>query len=688
MEYQHPELRNLANTLKEEELAKIASLVVEDYKADMESGATWRQMHADWLRLYYQKDVAQNPPWEGASQESVPMLAEACNQFHSRAFQAMFPSKKVLKAAPIGKVDSDAQVRAENVSRHMSWQLMVKDRSYKRNKDRLLLGLPLHGSVFTKTYFDPIKKRNRTENVRCIDLVVPYGTGPRDIEDLERKTQVIYMPRHRAAWLFKAGFFSSMPEPHSNEEKSQQDMVHDEVSGFSDSGDSRYNPAKILEQHRFLDLDDDGVPDPYIVWVDTATEKVLRISVRYDTDENGDPTDGKEPIEHFTHYAFLENPDGFYGLGFGHLMGPINTAVNKLIRQVIDAGTLANVGNHSGFMSKALGGKKGETSFQLGKFVTLENSSEDIARGIYQFKFPGPSATHFNVTDLLMARGDRLATVTEAITGQTEKVMQPTTVLALIEQSLQVFSTVYERVLSSWQIELEKHFRLNRKHMDPTEYFAINDIGGVVQQHHAAREDYEDDLQIEPLADPKMSTDRQRMVRAETELNMSLQNPLTVNSPQHLHAAFKRFFIAIGSDDIDEILPDVVEQQLPRVDDPYMENRGALSPIPMMPAAFPDQDHTLHIQAHMELLNDPTYSRLLSDFGRQELEDHIKAHSAYLYGQVEGNGQIGIGLEAMAGPAGDAGVSAGPVGPVPGGQNMANGDLPAAAGPAGPGAGA
>jgi hypothetical protein len=674
-EYRHPELRNLVDDLSEEELSEIASTVVEDFRADWQSGSEWRIMHADWVKQYYQQDKPKNPPWEGASTESIPMMAEACNQFHARAFQAMFPNKNIIKGTPMGKADSQSKQRAERVSRHMSWQLMTKDRSYKRNKDRMLLGLPLHGSVFTKTYFDPVKKRNVTENVRAIDLVVPYGTGPRDLEDLERKTQVIHMPMHKAAWLKQAGFFSEMPEPESTHEKSEQDMAHDEVSGFNESGTVDRNPARIIEQHRFLDLDEDDVPEPYIVWVDATTEKVLRISIRWDTDEVGEPTDGKQPVEYFTHYTFLENPDGFYGLGYGHLLGPINTAVNKLIRQVIDAGTLANVGNHSGFISEALAVKKGDVNFELGVFKKVANTNQDIRQGIYQFQFPGPNATHFNIAEMLMSRGDRLATVTEAVTGQTEKVMQPTTILALIEQSLQVFSTVYERVLSSWTVELEKHYRLNRKHMDPKEYFAINDIGGALEQFETSREDYADDLQVEPIADPKMSTDRQKMARAEAELQTTLQNPLAMNDPQALYNAYKRYFVAIGSDNIEEILPNMARMQLPRVDDPVMENRGALSPVPMMPTAFPDQDHQMHIQAHMQLLNDPMYGRMLSDVARQELNEHIQAHAAFLYGMVEntnGIGPGGPGLGQMAPAAGNPGVPQPNVPTVPGDASLVN----------------
>lgn len=649
----HPELRNLAEDLSEEELGEIASEGIENFNNDIESAGEWHSMHADWLRLYFQKDHPLNPPWEGSSEESVPVLAEACNQFHARAFPAMFPSRNIIRSIPVGKTDEKAKERAERVGTHLSWQLMVKDRSYKRNKDRLLLSLPLHGSFFTKTYRCPVRRRNITENVRATDLVVPYGTGPRDLEDIERKTEIIWMPLNKAKALTKKGFFIGDTEaweaPKKLEERNEVDQTHDDIMGLQDTayGDGSY--AKILEQHCLLDLDGDGIAEPYIVTLDAQTEEVKRVSIRHDTDEAGNPTDDKEPVEYYTHYPFLVNPDGFYGLGYGHLIGQLNAAINKLVRQTVDAGTLANAGNMSGFISKALSIKKGEVNLQLGKLIATESSVEDLSRGIYTFTFPGPNAALLQIMELLMGRSDRLATVTEAITGQTEKVMQPTTILALIEQSLQIFSTVYERVLDSWAVELEKHFRLNRKYMDPEEYFGVLDITGELKEHAAAREDYADDLQIMPIADPKLSTERQKLAKAEATRQFAMTSPLVVNSPMHLYNAERRYLEAIGEENIDEILPKP-QGELPRVDDPYHENVGALSPVPFMPPAYPDQDHVTHIKAHQELLDDPIYGSRLSPAGSSALEEHINAHAALMYGQTES--MDGLGLEETPGNGG------------------------------------
>ena len=171
-EYIHPEQRNLADNLDEETRKEIADHVCDSYQWDNESRTEWLAMHAKWLRIYYQKDAPKDGPWEGSSDESLPLLAEGCTQFHSRAYRAMFPSRDIVKAIPTGKIDSKSVERAERVAKHMSWQLMVKADNYKKNKDRLLLSLPLHGSVFTKTYFDPTVG-NVTENVRASDLVIP-----------------------------------------------------------------------------------------------------------------------------------------------------------------------------------------------------------------------------------------------------------------------------------------------------------------------------------------------------------------------------------------------------------------------------------------------------------------------------------------------------------------------------------
>ena len=619
----HPEVRNLAQEGKyKDKLAEIASQVVETWKADKESRSEWDDMHAQWLRLYYQKDKAKNPPWEGASDESLPLLAEGCTQFSARAYKAMFPGQQIIRCVPTGQATAEDKARAERVGRGMSHQLMVKDKTYKKNKDRLLLSLPLHGHFFTKTFYDPTIKRILVKNVRATDLIVPYGKGPRDIEDVSRKTEMIWKPMHECRRLVRDGYFTEEPEPYKYNEGKADDKALDQVEGMSESPMDPDPPALLLEQHLYFDLSKDGFADPYTATVCAQSQKCVRLSIGWETGDSGEETDDRRPVEYYTSYSYMENPDGFYGLGQGHLIAQANIAVNKMLRQTVDAATLATVGNHSGFISEQLTGVQGgELAMKLGKFVKIPASVEDMKNGIFKMEYPGPSNVLPAIIELIMSRSDRLATIPEVLTGQTDKVMQPTTVMALIEQALQPFTAVYERVTESWTRELEKVYRLNYKHMDEEEYFSLHDVDGVLRNYAFGRSDFTPDLQVTPIADPRLATEQQKLAKAETVYKIMMSNPLVLNSPQHMFINTKRMLEAIGADNTEELLPNP-SSALPRVDDPYQENFFAMQSTPQMPMVFPDQDHAGHMKAHGEALVHPS----ISEFGRHLVEEHLKAH--------------------------------------------------------------
>ena len=638
----HPEVRNIAGKYKDK-LEDIASHVWDTWKADRESRSEWEEMHAQWLKLYYQKDKPLNPPWEGSSEESLPLLAEGCTQFSSRAYKAMFPSQQIIRCVPTGQATAEDKARSERVGRHMSYQLMVKDKTYKKNKDRLLTSLPLHGQFFTKVYYDPTIKMNVVKNVRGVDLVVPYGSGPRDVEDLARKTEEIHMPMHKCRRLVKSGYFLEEPEPNRLGEKQPQQRALNEVEGVGESAMDPEPPALLLEQHLYWDLEDDGTADPYIATICAQSKKLLRLSIGWETDDKGEETDDRRPVEYYTSYSYMENPDGFHGLGLGHLLSQMNISANKMMRQVVDAATLANVGNHSGFISEQVAGPIGEElAFKLGKFKKIPASTEDLKNGIFKFEFPGPSNVLPTIMELITRRSDRLATIPEVLTGQTEKVMQPTTVMALIEQALQPFTTVYERIAESWTRELEKIYRLNFKHLDEEEYFSIHDVDGVLRNYRAGKSDYTPDLQVRPIADPRMATEQQKLAKAETVYKIMMSNPLVLNSPQHIYINTKRMLESIGADNTEELLPNP-SSALPRVDDPYQENFFAMQETPQMPMVFPDQDHTGHMKAHNEILVDPK----ISEFGRHLVEEHMKAH-----GRIAAKAVSSPGLAEEPGNAG------------------------------------
>lgn len=643
-------LENLASKLPEEDQKRLAAQVVGDFEGDDDSRKGWLEMHADWLRVYNQHDKPKNPPWPGASDETMPLLVEGCTQYSARAFTALFPNKgNIVSCVPTLKMDPITEARAKRVGKHMSWQLTTKDRLYKQNKDRLLQGQPLHGSYFTKSYYDPRLQRNATENVRPEDLVIPYGIGPRDIDTIERKTQILYLTVNETAIRAATGFFLVPCQPFDFGNKTPTQAVVDKREGITES--LRDRPEKglccILEQHCVWDLDNDGIAEPYIAWVDRQSHKLLRLVARYDQD----PT---QPDEYFTHYPYMANPEGFYGLGLGHLIAPINRAVNKLLRQGIDANTLANIGNASGFISSQLAVRGGDQQMVMGVLKKIDMPADDISRGIFTFKFPGPSAATLQFMQALIMRSDRLASVTELTTGQPDKVYQPTMAMALIEQAQQVYTSVYQRTINSWTSELQKLYALNSKFMQDVEQFAVFNADGSVDREVATKDDYAPDLMVMPIADPSNSSKEARLKKAEVEYQTILTNPLTAQNPISLYFATHRFLESIEVQNIDQVLPPPTP---PREDDPHMENKAALMPMPTVPPAFPDQDHMTHIAVHKQLADgqDPA-SSFLTPQGAQALQGHIQMHVAELYGQAHGGTSAevpgGNGADMAAGLAG------------------------------------
>ena len=551
------------------DMSDLAQDVIECYERDRRSRADWEEKHKKWVSLYYQTDVPiATGRWAGASNESVPILTEACNQFHTRMYSTLFANPRLVQPRPTGRKTQQDEERAERVGLHMTWQLTQKDRTYRRNKDKLLLQLPRSGCVFTKTFRDNARKMNMVQNVRAIDLVVPYGIGPRAIEDIENKTECIWTTLDRCKLLAKSGYLSEPPEPGRipYDQLSAPELTEQEAQGqhFAPDTPEEERPVLLLESHRLVDLNGDGFREPYIVTVDPVGRKVLRIALRYEVDELGNPLgaadwyDDYKPVELYTTWNFLENPDGFYGLGMGHILGELNKAVNRLLRETIDAGSLANILNLSGFTSSNVNGPQGgPLEIELGKFKRLNVAADDLNKVFKTFQVPGPNASLIQALELLLGRSDRLGLNTEAVTGQLERTLQPTTVLALLDESNKSFGSVNERVVEAWTDELQKIYRLNRMHMDPVEEFQVLDITGSMADQMVTRGDYELDLQILPTVDPQMQGDREKLQRAQITYQTLINEPLVNMDPtgQARYQVIMQLLKALRVENIDQMLP-------------------------------------------------------------------------------------------------------------------------------------
>jgi hypothetical protein len=561
-------LVNIAESLNEEQRRQIAHICLEDFKNDRQSRSGWDAMHADWVAVYNQQDRAINRPWEGSSSESLGLLTEACNSFQARAYKSFFPSRMPVAAIPVGPQDEMTSARAKRVGQYLQWSLFVKDQSYKQDKAAMLLRVAVHGSDFSKTYFDPVLNKIQVRPVRAEDLFVAYSAGPVNIEDVPRKTELIHLNLNDGRIRASEGYFLLAPEPMMiGQLRSPIQDQNDQDSGIQQLQAESDDYAQIIEQHRDLDLDGDGIAEPYKVWVDVTSEQLLRIEVRYEVDETGRPTNGRMPIEEYTHYRFLVNPDGFYGYGLGFMLGNTNIAVNKLLRQFIDATTLSIAGNMSGFISESLNVDKGPMRLELGSFKSVSASTDDIQKGIKTLSFPAPPPTVMQAISMLEARAQRIGATTDAAAGDVQKVLQPNTVSQLIDQALVVFTSVQEFLLNSWSQELNKIYRLHGLYFRGYEAFVTLTPDGT-EQNEITGEDFAPDMMIMPVADPRMASQQARVQKAQFLFEFATKNPLIANNPQALLSVSRRLLEEMEIEQIDTLLPRSPEEIPPAPPDP------------------------------------------------------------------------------------------------------------------------
>jgi hypothetical protein len=652
----YPEFENIVDDLDENVVAELGSKALEEVKEDESDRQEWLDMHTTWLEMYLQQDkpaIDDDRDWNAI--ESIPILTEGCNQFQARTRQAFFPNKNFVSATALNRKDNEAEEYARKISGYLNDLFTRKLKRYKRDKDRLFLATAVHGSFFTKSYFDEGKGYPVVDNVRPVDLIVPYTIGPIEIEDLPRKTHKLRLTRHDIRKMTDSGFFRDIRHVYNATDSSDEyDSVVDESQGIStpatqdDMNDAAI--CTVYEQHRWWDID--GEYKPIIVWV-TEEGKVLRLTVRYATDENGEVM-SDEPVEYFTHYKFLENPDGFYGLGLGHMVGNLNAAVSDIFRKSRDAAHLANDGNMSGLISDRLTLEGEDVRLDIGKFIPVQDSVGKIADGIYPFNFPGPNAGFLSMGEYLDQRAQRMSATTESLTGQSDAVKQPTTILTEVEQGLAVFTSVQQRLADSMNNELSKVYELVRRYSDDViSYFSEGKMEEIYP------EEFIEDVAIEVAFDPRFATQAQKMARAQAELDATLNNPNNQMRPEIIDNAFRRYFEAIETDDIEELMP--VEEEVERIDDQQVENMYFLMPEGQAPKfdVFPDQDHEEHLREIDEFVNSE-YAQNLTPEAAAKLQHHRQKHLAFDYanqtgilgGEDESVQQGGIGAipEMGAGP--------------------------------------
>lgn len=502
---------NLAKDLDKEQLQKIGSEVVEGYDLDVGSRTNWEQEYKTNLEMALQVTQEKTYPWVHASNVKFPLLSTAAMQFNARAYPTLIPSDGTLVKCKTYGMDADGQKfqRSRRISTHMSYQILEQMTSWEEDMDKLLLILPIIGLCFKKTYWDYEKEKNCSKLILPDDFVVDYHT--KSLEECERSTEVLYKTKRKLKECQLSGYYLDvkLEEPRLDVKPNEAKVYKQDAPTVDDT-----TPYLILEQHTFLDLDDDGYSEPYVVTVDYASKQVLRISARFELDGIKTGEDGEvisiEPIQYYTKYGFIPNPDGsFYDIGFGKLLGPLNHSIDTIINQLVDSGSLNNL--QAGFIGKGLRIRMGETKFSPGEWKAVNATGDDIKKQIFPLPTKDPSPVLFNLLGMLVQSVKELASVAEIMVGKMPGQNTPAyTTQETVKQGMALFTAIYKRVYRSLTQEFRKIYRLNKVYMDLEEYVAILDE--PIQQS-----DYQegDENDIIPAADPGASSQTEKINKAQ-----------------------------------------------------------------------------------------------------------------------------------------------------------------------------
>lgn len=508
---------NVAEKLDKKLLVTIGEEAKKGFEADLDSCYDWCMQCEDWLKLAKQTIEQKSYPWPGASNVKYPLLSTAAMQFAARAYPSLVPSDgKVVKARPIGKDEDGSKAEiSEAVSLYMSYQLMYEMDGWEEDMDKLLIMLPILGTMFKKTYWDPIKEVNCSRIVLPHKLVVDYWSD--SLCNAERISEIIEMsPRkvkeRRMAKLWLDVDLGEATTPEYKDNPPPRDAT---------------TPYEFVEQHTYLDLDDDGYREPYVVTFHRQSGTVVRIAPRFDDTTIHTNDDGElvqiEAIEYYTKFGFVPNPDGsFYDIGFGVLLGPINESVNTLINQLVDAGHMASL--QSGFLGKGLRLRMGEQRFQPGEWKVINATSDDLKKQIVPLPAQAPAPVLLELMTALVTSGKELASVAEIFVGKMPGQNTPaTTTMASIEQGMKVFTAVYKRVYRSLTEEFKKLFRLNSIYLNPGQYQGI--IGMSLDPSDFDQEQH----RIYPGADPTAVSQTERLLKAQGLMELMPMVPGMLN---------------------------------------------------------------------------------------------------------------------------------------------------------------
>lgn len=579
---------NIATHLKKDYLDVLGAQVVEGYRTDRSSRQEWEKKNAEGIKLALQVTEAKSFPWTGCSNIKFPLVTIACLQFLSRV-AILTKGRAIAKCDVLGLDPAGTEgKRAKRISDHLSFQLLEDDDSWLDDDEKAKFAASIVGCAFKKTFFDPVGGKNQSPHVPAAKLVVDYYT--KDLDKANRITHELDMTPNMLKERERQGVFLELDTAREDLPAADElQEVQDEIQGLTPPGDDSLGITCVLEQHLWLDLDGDGYQEPYIAYVTSTSGQVLRLVARfYDKGDvirqndslvrklEADMLDASdlpeqlaqykaeikrlqeakdnyilriEPLRHFTKIPFIPSPDGgFYDLGLGALLGPMNAAVDSLVNQLIDNGTMQNTAG--GFLGRGVKMKGGSSGFAPFEWKPVDSTGDDLRKNIVPLPVQAPSNVLFQLLGMLVSYSERISGSTDIMSGVSPGQNTPAeTSRNTVEQGMKIFSGIYGRMHRAFRRELQKYVALNRLFLeDNVEYFNLVSGEGAM----IARDDYQKGkFSVRPSANPAMASETQRQQQA-----MMLRDAANSSAGYNRYEVEKNFLEAFDVPNIDVIYPD------------------------------------------------------------------------------------------------------------------------------------
>jgi hypothetical protein len=579
---------NLADILPDDILDPIGNEMVQNYMDYKASRKDWEQSYKQGLDLLGFKYENRTEPFQGASGATHPVLAEAVTQFQAQAYKELLPSDGPVRTQIIGVKNTATEQQAQRVKDFMNYLVMDQMKEYEEEFDSMLFHLPLAGSTFKKVYYDVPLGRAVSKFVPADELVVPYTAT--SIEDAEAVIHTVKISENELRKQQVSGFYRDVElGPPDNVERNDLEKKERELDGTKKTGkqESMYT---LLECHVNLDLEGfedtnsegpTGIKLPYIVTVDEGSRTVLSIRRNYAPDDLK-----KNKIQYFVHFKFLPGL-GFYGFGLIHMIGGLSRTATTALRQLLDAGTLANL--PAGFKQRGVRVRDEASPIQPGEFKDVDAPGGSLRDAFFPLPYKEPSPTLLQLLGVVVQAGQRFAAIADMQVGDTKQNAAVGTTIALLERGSRVMSAIHKRCYAAMKDEFRILAKVVSQYLPPEYPYDV--VGG---QRNIKQADFDQRIDVVPVADPNIFSMSQRITLAQTQLQLATSQPQIHN----LYQVYRNMYEAIGVKNVDAVLPPPAPNA-PM--DPSMEHINALAGKPFQ--AFPGQDHRAHITAHLNFMS-------------------------------------------------------------------------------------